>query len=144
MIAKKDKLMKKLILLLMAFCLLLPFAEAQNRTLEKARQKEYKTKIKEYKKEGWKLFGSSRSLDVALLSHYDRLNNLGEDGREVVGIAAKFKSKNVGKQMAAIFYDLIAGSSVMPPTCHYVFMVRVGIGSQAILPLNAPSSDNSV
>lgn len=108
--------MKKLILLLMAFCLLLPFAEAQNRTLEKARQKEYKTKIKEYKKEGWKLFGSSRSLDVALLSHYDRLNNLGEDGREVVGIAAKFKSKNVGKQMAinnaCVTYAQQAGSHV--------------------------------
>lgn len=100
----------------MAFFLALPFAQAQNRTLEKAREKEYKTKMKEYKKEGWKLFGSSRSLDVALLSHYDRLNNLGEDGREVVGIAARFKSKNVGKQMAVnnacVTYAQQAGSYV--------------------------------
>lgn len=92
--------MKKIILFLMAFCLLAPVVEAQNKTLEKARKKEYKTKIKEYKKENWKLFGSSRSIDVALLTHYDKLNNMGEDGHEVVGVASKFKSKNIGRQMA--------------------------------------------
>jgi hypothetical protein len=56
--------------------------------------------MKEYKKEGWKIFGTTRSLDVALLNHYDQLNQLGENGSEVVGIATKFKSKNVGHQMA--------------------------------------------
>ena len=100
----------------MALCLLTINADAQNKTLEKARKKEYKTKIKEYKKENWKLFGSSRSLDVALLTHYDKLNNLGEDGHEVVGIASKFKSKNVGKQMAinnaCLTYAQQAGSQV--------------------------------
>ncbi|MBQ8242712.1 MAG: hypothetical protein IJZ40_04500 [Bacteroidaceae bacterium] len=108
--------MKKVIMLLMALCLLTANADAQNKTLEKARKKEYKTKIKEYKKENWKLFGSSRSLDVALLTHYDKLNNLGEDGHEVVGIASKFKSKNVGKQMAinnaCLTYAQQAGSQV--------------------------------
>ncbi|MBQ8265106.1 MAG: hypothetical protein IJY95_00685 [Bacteroides sp.] len=108
--------MKKVIMLLMALCLLTINADAQNKTLEKARKKEYKTKIKEYKKENWKLFGSSRSLDVALLTHYDKLNNLGEDGHEVVGIASKFKSKNVGKQMAinnaCLTYAQQAGSQV--------------------------------
>lgn len=103
-------------MLLMALCLLTINADAQNKTLEKARKKEYKTKIKEYKKENWKLFGSSRSLDVALLTHYDKLNNLGEDGHEVVGIASKFKSKNVGKQMAinnaCLTYAQQAGSQV--------------------------------
>ena len=108
--------MKKLILLLMAFCFVMPFAEAQNRALEKARAKEYKAKMKEYKKGDWKLFGSSRSLDVALLTHYDKLNQLGDDGRELVGIASKFKSKNVGKQMAinnaCVTYAQQAGSYV--------------------------------
>lgn len=92
--------MRKIILLLMAFCLMAPVADAQNKKLQKAREKEYKVKIKEYKKENWKLFGSSRSTDVALLTHYDKLNNLGDDGREVMGVASKFKSKNVGHQMA--------------------------------------------
>lgn len=108
--------MKNIILFLMALCLMLPSAEAQNKTLEKARKKEYKTKMKEYKKENWKLFGSSRSLDVALLTHYDKLNNLGDDGHEEVGVASRFKSKNVGHQMAinnaCLTYAQKAGSHV--------------------------------
>ncbi len=101
-------------MLLMAICLMIPSVNAQNKALEKALKKEYKAKIKEYKKEGWKLFGSSRSLDVALLGHYDKLTTLGEDGREVVGTATKFKSKNVGMQMsinnACVTYSQQAGS----------------------------------
>lgn len=93
-----------------------PAAMAQNKALQKALNKEKKEKMKEYKKEGWKLFGSSRSLEVALLQHYDKLEQLGEDGREVVGIASRFKSKNVGKQMAAnsacITYAQQAGSAL--------------------------------
>lgn len=108
--------MRKFILLLMAICLIVPTVNAQNKQLEKKRKQEYKTKIKEYKKEDWKLFGSSRSLDVALLTHYDKLNNLGDDGREVLGIASRFKSKNVGKQMAVnnacLTYAQQAGSHV--------------------------------
>ncbi len=106
--------MKKIIMLLMAVCLMAPSVNAQNKALEKALKKEYKAKIKEYKKEGWKLFGSSRSLDVALLSNYDKLTSLGDDGREVVGTATKFKSKNVGMQMAinnaCVTYAQQAGS----------------------------------
>jgi hypothetical protein len=90
--------------------------EAQNKALAKAQKKEYKAKMKEYKKEGWTLFGSSRSLDVALLSHYDKLNTLGENGSEVVGVAPRFKSKNVGHQMAinnaCLTYAQQAGSAV--------------------------------
>jgi hypothetical protein len=92
--------MKKIIMILLALVLAIPAVEAQNKALEKAQKKEYKTKMKEYKKEGWKIFGTTRSLDVALLNHYDQLNQLGENGSEVVGIATKFKSKNVGHQMA--------------------------------------------
>lgn len=108
--------MKKIILFLMACCLLTPAADAQNKLLEKKRKQEYKTKMKEYKKEKWKLFGSSRSLEVVLLTHYDKLNTLGDDGREVMGTASKFKSKNVGRQMAinnaCLTYAQQAGSHV--------------------------------
>ena len=109
--------MKKIVLFIMAICLIAPITtDAQNKQLEKRLKQEYKTKMKEYKKDGWKLFGSSHSLDVALLTHYDKLNSLGEDGREVLGIASRFKSKNVGKQMAinnaCLTYAQQAGSHV--------------------------------
>lgn len=89
---------------------------AQNKALEKALKKEYKTKMKEYKKEGWKIFGSSRSLQVALLTHYDQLKKLGDKGYEVVGICARYKSDNVGHQAsinnACNTYARNAGSAV--------------------------------
>lgn len=92
--------MKKLLTILVMMALLCPTsAIAQNKLLQKAQKKEYKSKMKEYKKEGWKIYGSSRSLEVALLTHYDKLNN-GDNVYEVVGIASAFKSKNVGKQTA--------------------------------------------
>ena len=85
--------MKRLLMLLMAFCLVIPTMNAQNKVLEKARQKEYKTKMKQFKKEKWQVFGTSRSLDVALLAHYDKLNTLGDEAQEVMGVATKVKSK---------------------------------------------------
>lgn len=108
--------MKKLVLIIMAMALVMPATvSAQNKTLEKALKKEYKSKMKEYKKEGWKIFGTSRSLDVALLKHYEKLDAMGDDGMEVVG-TAKFKSKNVGNQMAlnnaCNEYARMAGSHV--------------------------------
>ena len=80
--------------------LTVPVANAQNKVLQKAIKKEYKTKMKEYKKEGWKLFASSRSLDVALLKHYDKLETLGDNSYEIVGVCARYKSDNVGHQAA--------------------------------------------
>ena len=62
--------------------MVMPMAVAQNKLLEKAQKKEYKAKIKEFKKEGWKLYGSSRTIEVALLTHYDKLRQLGENGYE--------------------------------------------------------------
>ena len=93
--------MKKLMMLLLACCMMMPAAFAQtSKAMQKALQKEYKTKMKEFKKEGWKLFGSSRSLDVALLSHYEKLGREGEENYEIVGTSSQFKSKNVGHQRA--------------------------------------------
>ena len=109
--------MKKLMMLLLACCMMMPAAFAQNsKAMQKALQKEYKTKMKEFKKEGWKLFGSSRSLDVALLSHYEKLGREGEENYEIVGTSSQFKSKNVGHQRAlnnaAMIYAQQAGRKV--------------------------------
>lgn len=107
---------QKLLMLVLGLCFLAPTVNAQNKALEKARKKEYKQKMKMYKEEGWKLFASSRSLDVALLTHYDKLNTMGEDGQEIVGVATKCRSKNVGRQMAlnnaCVTYAQQAGSKV--------------------------------
>lgn len=93
--------MKKLLITLLTLALACPVPSiAQNKQLRKAQKKEYKSKMKEYKKNGWKIFGSSRSLEVALLTHYDKLAQGGDNVYEVVGIASAFKSKNVGKQTA--------------------------------------------
>ncbi len=92
--------MKKLIVIVLAMVVSMPSYYAQNKVLQSAIKKEYKAKMKEYKKEGWKLFASSRSLDVALLKHYDALEELGENGYEIVGIAARYKSDNIGHQEA--------------------------------------------
>lgn len=101
---------------LLAFCLVAPVVDAQNKALEKELKKEYKDRKKELKKGGWEIFGTSRSADVTLLKHFDKLNTLGDDAKEVVGIASKFKSKNVGKQMAmnnaCLTYAQSAGSYV--------------------------------
>jgi hypothetical protein len=87
-------------MLFVSLCLLLPSVNAQSKALEKLYKKEYQRKMKEFKKEKWKVFGTSRSFDVALMQHYDKLNNLGDNGQEIVGVASKFKSKNIGHQMA--------------------------------------------
>lgn len=108
--------MRKIIMFLLAFCLAAPIVEAQNKALEKELKKEYKDRKKELKKGRWEIFGTSRSADVTLLKHFDKLNTLGDDAKEVVGIASKFKSKNVGKQMAmnnaCLTYAQSAGSYV--------------------------------
>ncbi len=104
-------------MILMALCMVVPAVNAQNsKALNKALKKEYKTKMKEFKKDSWKLYGSSRSLDVVLLKHYEKLNLEGEENYEVVGTCSKFKSKNVGHQTsinnACNIYARQAGSQV--------------------------------
>lgn len=108
--------MRKIVMFLLTLCLVAPAIEAQNKALEKELKKEYKDRKKELKKGGWEIFGTSRSADVTLLKHFDKLNTLGDDAKEVVGIASKFKSKNVGKQMAinnaCLTYAQSAGSYI--------------------------------
>lgn len=108
--------MKKIFALLVVLLVAFTTVEAQNKALEKALKKEYKAKMKEYKREGWKIFGTSRNLDVALLTHYEKLNTMGDDAFEVVGIATRFQSKSGGKGMAlnnaCLTYAQTAGSYV--------------------------------
>lgn len=93
--------MKKTIQLVMVISMLFacPVVNAQNKALQKALAKEYKLKKKEFEKEQWMIYGTSRSIDVALLKHYEKLNEL-ENAFEIVGVATAFKSKNIGKQVA--------------------------------------------
>ena len=86
----------------------------QEKQLEKERNKIYKEKKKELEKEGWKVAGSSKTLEVALLEHYAQL---GEEGKyELVGEVSTCRSLNVCKQFAISNaqneYALMASSDV--------------------------------
>ena len=93
--------MKKTIQIMLVIGMLFacPVVNAQNKALNKALNKEYKLKKKEFEKGQWIIYGTSRSLDVALLKHYQKLNEQ-ENAFEIVGVATAFKSKNIGKQVA--------------------------------------------
>lgn len=110
--------MKKILLMLIVTIMSVSMSVyADNaKDYNKALKKEKKEKLKEYKKGKWELFGSSRTLEVALLKHYDMLETMGEDTQEIVGTVTKCKSKNVGKQMAVnnacISYAQMAGSTL--------------------------------
>ena len=89
--------MKKIIMFLMA-AFMLSVVPATAQELSKSGKKALKAKVKEFNKEGWKIFGSTSTIDLALEKHMLKLHS--EDAIEVPGIASSFKSKNVGKQMA--------------------------------------------
>jgi hypothetical protein len=76
---------------------------AQSKRSQKQKQKEldkeYKKKISEYNKGNWKLAGSSRTLEVALLKHYEKLGE-DENNKEFVGEVSQCQSINVCKQFA--------------------------------------------
>ena len=75
---------------------------AQTKKLEKAKQKaenkQYKEKMKEYNKEGWKLAGGSNTLEVALLKHYEKMSD--EKNQEFIGDVSQCKSINICRQSA--------------------------------------------
>lgn len=102
--------------MIMALCVMFGAAAAEPLTKQQTKQinKETKAKLKEFKKDKWKGFGSTRTLEGALTNHYTNLATMGEDGYEIVGVASNFKSKNVGHQMAVnnacISYSNEAGS----------------------------------
>ncbi len=85
---------------------------SQSKTLQKELKKEYKKKVKELNSEGWKVSGSSRTLEVALLLHYEKLKD--ENNKEIVGEVTTGKSANLMSQAAinnaCIKYASLAGS----------------------------------
>lgn len=95
--------MKKFIVLMISMLLMAPAAmNAQSVELTKAQKKEIKKKVKEFNKGGWKVFGSTRTLEGALTAHYLKMNALGENGSEIVGVSSVNdpKHKNLLKQNA--------------------------------------------
>lgn len=108
--------MKKFIVLLSAivFCLTVSASvSAQEKQLNKALKKEYKKKMQEYEKGGWKIFGTSRTLEVSLLSHYQKLN---QDGVTEAYGTTKSSSKNIAKDKllmsACVTYAAKNGSQI--------------------------------
>ena len=89
--------MKKIIMFLMA-AFMLSVIPATAQELSKSGKKALKAKVKEFKKQGWQIFGSTSTIDLALEKHMLKLQS--DDAIEVPGTASSFKSKNVGKQMA--------------------------------------------
>ena len=92
--------MKKLVLMLMA-AMMLTSASAQTLTKqqEKAVKKEVSKKVKDYKKRGYEIFGSSRTLEVALTKHYTQLESDEGNVTEVTGFSTA-KSANLAAAAA--------------------------------------------
>lgn len=112
--------MKKILTLILAACVMMPVCadnvqKSIDKALAKAQKKEMKQKMKEYKNGGYEILGS-RTMEVALLKHYSKLNELGDNGLVFEGYAANTKSKNTAEQMAinnaTIKYAQKAGSTV--------------------------------
>lgn len=92
--------MKKLIIALLALIIAAPaYSASQADELTKTQKKELSKKVKEFKKGKWEAMGT-RTVEGLMTEHYKKMNKLGEDGREVVGISTRTKSKNAGMQMA--------------------------------------------
>jgi hypothetical protein len=74
---------------------------AQSRAKKKALDREWKRKKSFYDKEGWTISGSSRTLEVALIKHIEKIDN-DENFVEFVGASrCKATGTNVCRQTAA-------------------------------------------
>lgn len=117
--------MKHLIAICLALCLAAPVYTTKadddlnkelNKELAKQLKKAYKNKKKEFEKDKWKIYGTTKTLEVALLEHYTKLYDPNNDAYEIVGIADNFKSRNIGRQQAVnnanISYAQQAGSKL--------------------------------
>lgn len=90
--------MKKLIMLIMAFCLIAPVANADLSKKDiKTVEKLAKDKMKEYKKDGWQIMGAD-PMQTALQKHFSQTNVGGAKLLEKTAEATA-KSKNNGRQM---------------------------------------------
>ena len=109
--------MKKTIMLLMAICLTLTAVQAQELTKQQAKavKKEVSKKMKEFKKGGYQIFASSRTLETMMTKHYTALEVGGDDVTEVVGFSTA-KSVNLAataaQNSAANRYATTAGQQI--------------------------------
>jgi len=109
--------MKKLMMMMMAVCMMVTTAQAQGLTKEQAKavNKEVKKKLKELKKDGYQIFGSSRTLEAVLTKHYTTLETEGDKVLEIVGFSTA-KSANLAaaaaQNSAANCYATTAGQLV--------------------------------
>ena len=90
--------MKKLFVLIIAMCISFSFsANAQAYAKQKAKleKKEFKARVKKYQKDGWELMGSSHTLEMAVVTHYEALAK--EGVKEITGYATS-SNKNIGKE----------------------------------------------
>ena len=105
--------MKRIFLLLMAICLLTPiYGQNYSKMTEKAikqelgkgkNSKEAAAIARRLKKKGFELLGDSvksKSLEVAIMRHQIKLNELGDNGIEFEGSSLRTKSKKLGELMA--------------------------------------------
>lgn len=109
--------MKKTIMLLLAFLMMMPCAMADRRKdLEKARNKQVKERLNKWKKDKWEIFGSTNTLEVALRQHLLTMEESDGLASEVSGVANGFKSKNLGRQAcfnnACLTYAQLQGSDL--------------------------------
>lgn len=99
-------IMKKLaVLLILVFGVAsLGYAQDNSKQLAKAQSKMYKVKMKEYKKEGWKIDSPTKTLEVALLEHSIMLSKKDNNGNplyyELVGNCTDCKQINVCRRVA--------------------------------------------
>ena len=66
---------------------------------KKALENQFKEKKKEFTKDNWKIAGTAKTLDVALIEYYDKLN-ASDNNYEIVGEVSNCNSINVCKQAA--------------------------------------------
>ena len=108
--------MKRLVLMLMAATMMLSVnAQELTKAQAKAVKKEVSKKMKEFKKGGFEIFGSSRTLETMLTKHYSTLEAEGDKVTEVVGFSTA-KSANLAataaQNSAANRYATTAGQQI--------------------------------
>lgn len=93
--------MKKTIftLMILAFVASVTTYAQSDRKFQKEMSKVYKKKTKDLKKEGWKISGSSLTLEAAVMKHLRTLSN-DEQKWEIIGEVSRCESVNLGKQHA--------------------------------------------
>ena len=74
-------------------------SKKETKQLQKAREQQFKERKKEFSKEGWKISGTAKTIDVVLLEYYQKLNS-DENNYEIVGEVSACKSINVCKEAA--------------------------------------------